>query len=99
MKQLNHPNLIKSVIVPEEIEKIHHQLPVLCMEYCNRGDLRKFLNEPKNICGIGQVKAIKIMSDIASGVEFLHLNKITHRDLKPENIVLHEERGKVKCFY
>ncbi|XP_033226580.1 inhibitor of nuclear factor kappa-B kinase subunit alpha [Belonocnema kinseyi] len=95
MQQFDHPNLIKSVKVPGEIEKIRGQLPVLCMEYCSRGDLRKFLKESKNICGIEQLKAIKIMSDIASGVEFLHQNKITHRDLKPENIVLDEKNGKI----
>ena len=84
--------------MPAEIKTIQGSEPVLCMEYCNKGDLRKFLNDPKNVCGLDQLKAIKIMSDISSGVEFLHQNKITHRDLKPENIVLHEKDGKVKIL-
>lgn len=39
---------------------------------------------------------MKVMSDISSAVEYLHMNSITHRDLKPENIVLQDEQNIVR---
>lgn len=88
MNNLKHPNLVASVKLPDELKCIQSIVPVLCMEFCSKGDLRKLLNNMRNIFGFEQFRAVKIMSDVASGVEFLHQNKITHRDLKPENIVI-----------
>ena len=41
MMRLNHPNVVTVFPVPEDIAKLHADLPMLCMEYCNRGDLRQ----------------------------------------------------------
>lgn len=38
MKHFNHPNIVKSEQVPPEMV---FDSPVLCMEFCNKGDLRK----------------------------------------------------------
>ncbi|KAJ8680529.1 hypothetical protein QAD02_016316 [Eretmocerus hayati] len=86
MKAFNHPNIVKSEMIPAEME---FDSPVLCMEFCNKGDLRKLLNEPENTCGLIQKDALTVMKDISSALKYLHYQKITHRDLKPENIVLH----------
>lgn len=96
MNHLKHENLVASVKLPEELQSIQTVVPVLCMEFCSKGDLRKLLNNFKNVFGFEQFKAVKIISDVSSGVEFLHQNKITHRDLKPENIVIKERNGEVK---
>lgn len=56
----------------------------------------QILNQPENCCGINEAEAIKVMSDVSSAVEYLHLHNITHRDLKPENIVLQDEQNVVR---
>ncbi|KMR03298.1 inhibitor of nuclear factor kappa-b kinase subunit beta [Lasius niger] len=94
MKRLNHPNIVRTECVPFKLSNVGENLPVLCMEYCKKGDLRKvILNQPKNCCGIIEIEAIKIMTEILSAVEYLHSHNITHRDLKPENIVLQDEKN------
>ncbi|XP_008207965.1 inhibitor of nuclear factor kappa-B kinase subunit beta [Nasonia vitripennis] len=92
MKHFNHPNIVKSEQVPPEMVL---NSPVLCMEFCNKGDLRKVLSNPENSCGLLQNDALTVMKDISSAVMYLHYNNITHRDLKPDNIVLHEKNGMV----
>lgn len=93
MKRLRHPNIVKTESVPFKLPNVEENLPVLCMEYCKKGDLRKILNQSKNCCGINEIEAIKIMTEVSSAVEYLHLHNITHRDLKPENIVLQDEKN------
>ncbi|XP_039310188.1 inhibitor of nuclear factor kappa-B kinase subunit alpha isoform X2 [Solenopsis invicta] len=97
MKHLKHPNIVKTGCVPFQLPNIEKNQPILCMEYCRKGDLRKILNQPENCCGISETEAIKVMSEISSAVEYLHSYNITHRDLKPENIVLQDE-GNVTSY-
>lgn len=99
MKKLNHVNVVQAREVPEELSSIAlNDLPLLAMEYCSRGDLRKMLNKPENCCGLKESEVLSLLSDIGSGIQYLHENKIIHRDLKPENIVLQEVGGKVSSF-
>uniref|UniRef100_A0A665UFZ6 Inhibitor of nuclear factor kappa-B kinase subunit alpha n=1 Tax=Echeneis naucrates TaxID=173247 RepID=A0A665UFZ6_ECHNA len=96
MKKLNHMNVVQAREVPEELSAIAlNDLPLLAMEYCSRGDLRKVLNKPENCCGLKESEVLSLLSDIGSGIQYLHENKIIHRDLKPENIVLQEMGGKL----
>uniref|UniRef100_A0A8D0A198 Inhibitor of nuclear factor kappa-B kinase subunit alpha n=1 Tax=Sander lucioperca TaxID=283035 RepID=A0A8D0A198_SANLU len=96
MKKLNHVNVVQAREVPEELSSIAlNDLPLLAMEYCSRGDLRKVLNKPENCCGLKESEVLALLSDIGSGIQYLHENKIIHRDLKPENIVLQEVGGKL----
>ena len=42
MLQLDHPNIVKGLPLPEELSQISNgSLPVLAMEFCKMGDLRK----------------------------------------------------------
>uniref|UniRef100_A0A8B9DH05 Inhibitor of nuclear factor kappa-B kinase subunit alpha n=1 Tax=Anser cygnoides TaxID=8845 RepID=A0A8B9DH05_ANSCY len=95
MKKLNHPNVVKACEVPEEMNFLVNGVPRLSMEYCSGGDLRKLLNKPENCCGLKESQILSLLSDIGSGIQYLHENKIIHRDLKPENIVLQDEGGKI----
>ncbi|XP_059475472.1 inhibitor of nuclear factor kappa-B kinase subunit alpha isoform X2 [Neocloeon triangulifer] len=91
MQRLRHPGVVKALTVPPELEReLRVELPLLCMEYCSKGDLRQVLNMSENCCGLSEVEVRSIVKDIASAVGYLHSNKITHRDLKPDNIVLQE---------
>nr|XP_056705350.1 inhibitor of nuclear factor kappa-B kinase subunit alpha [Euleptes europaea] len=95
MKKLNHPSVVKACDVPEEMNFLVNDVPLLAMEYCSGGDLRKLLNKPENCCGLKESQILSVLSDIGSGIQYLHENRIIHRDLKPENIVLQDEKGKV----
>lgn len=95
MLRLNHPNVVRACEVPEEMNFLVNNVPLLAMEYCSGGDLRKLLNKPENCCGLKESQILSLLSDIGSGIQYLHKNRIIHRDLKPENIVLQDEGGKV----
>ncbi|XP_066495327.1 inhibitor of nuclear factor kappa-B kinase subunit beta [Tiliqua scincoides] len=91
MKRLNHPNVVAARDVPEGMQNLApNDLPLLAMEYCQGGDLRRYLNQLENCCGLRERAILILLSDIASALGYLHENRIIHRDLKPENIVLQQ---------
>lgn len=45
MQRLSHPNVIAAKEVPSEINVMAGELPLLAMEYCSKGDLRKVTNK------------------------------------------------------
>ncbi|KAJ8951035.1 hypothetical protein NQ314_007735, partial [Rhamnusium bicolor] len=76
------------------------KLPLLPMEYCRKGNLRRVLSKPKNICGLQEAEIRYILEDIGNGLQYLHNLKITHRDIKPDNIVLqHCDNRKDNTIY
>ncbi|KAJ7381068.1 hypothetical protein OS493_004666 [Desmophyllum pertusum] len=95
MKRLNHPNLVSAKDVPPPLGVSDDELPLLAMEFCSGGDLRKVLNSPESCCGLKEKTVLKIACDVAAAVEFLHGHRIIHRDLKPENIVINHVDNKV----
>nr|QKE45424.1 inhibitor of nuclear factor kappa B kinase subunit beta [Holothuria leucospilota] len=88
MKTLKHPNIVRAFEVPEQLQDSSNQLPVLAMEYCEGGDLRRVFSRPESSYGFSQLSVITILSQIADGLFYLHERDVIHRDLKPENIVL-----------
>uniref|UniRef100_A0A673MCQ6 Inhibitor of nuclear factor kappa-B kinase subunit alpha n=1 Tax=Sinocyclocheilus rhinocerous TaxID=307959 RepID=A0A673MCQ6_9TELE len=96
MKKMKHLNVVTAKDVPEEMMHIAlNDLPLLAMEYCSKGDLRKLLCKPENCCGLKESEVLALLNDVGSGIQYLHENKIIHRDLKPENIVLQDINGKL----
>uniref|UniRef100_A0A8C0WDA5 Inhibitor of nuclear factor kappa-B kinase subunit beta n=1 Tax=Castor canadensis TaxID=51338 RepID=A0A8C0WDA5_CASCN len=91
MRRLSHPNVVAARDVPEGMQNLApNDLPLLAMEYCQGGDLRKYLNQFENCCGLREGAILTLLNDIASALRYLHENRIIHRDLKPENIVLQQ---------
>ncbi|XP_052780366.1 inhibitor of nuclear factor kappa-B kinase subunit alpha-like [Mya arenaria] len=88
MSKLDHENVIAGLDVPSELDVRPNELPLLAMEYCSGGDLRRILNQPEHCLGLKEFSIRCLTRDISSGLEYLHGNRIIHRDLKPENIVL-----------
>lgn len=95
MKRLSHPNVVRAVDVPSVLDVPETELPLLAMEYCSGGDLRKVLSKPENCCGLNEQQVRNLIKHIASAIKYLHSQRIIHRDLKPENIVLQELDNKV----
>ncbi|XP_053180567.1 inhibitor of nuclear factor kappa-B kinase subunit beta [Scomber japonicus] len=92
MKRLDHVNVVAAREVPEEMHELvaTNGLPLLAMEYCQGGDLRKYLNLLENCCGMREGSVLILLRDISSALTYLHKKRIIHRDLKPENIVLQQ---------
>ncbi|XP_070760854.1 inhibitor of nuclear factor kappa-B kinase subunit beta isoform X2 [Enoplosus armatus] len=92
MKRLDHVNVVAAREVPEGMHKLGttNDLPLLAMEYCQGGDLRKCLNLLDNCCGMREGSVLILLFDISSALTYLHNKRIIHRDLKPENIVLQQ---------
>ncbi|KAK2158711.1 hypothetical protein LSH36_165g05037 [Paralvinella palmiformis] len=88
MLKLRHPNVVQGLPTPPELEPDSLEIPVLALEYCEGGDLRRVLNRPENCCGLPEQQVRAITKDTSMAIEYLHKQKIVHRDLKPENIVL-----------
>ncbi|XP_049767760.1 inhibitor of nuclear factor kappa-B kinase subunit alpha isoform X2 [Schistocerca cancellata] len=95
MQRLSHPNVVKAIQVPWELSILRSELPLLCMEFCSKGDLRQVLNKRENCCGLNEADVRALISDVKSAIQYLHTMKITHRDLKPENIVLQQKEKKI----
>ncbi|XP_030214877.1 inhibitor of nuclear factor kappa-B kinase subunit beta isoform X1 [Gadus morhua] len=92
MKRLDHVNVVAARDVPEGMQRLvaTNDLPLLAMEYCQGGDLRKYLNLLDNCCGMREGSVLILLRDISSALTYLHKKRIIHRDLKPENIVLQQ---------
>ncbi|KAL2092544.1 hypothetical protein ACEWY4_012342 [Coilia grayii] len=91
MKRLNHVNVVAAKDVPDALQNLTtRDIPLLAMEFCQGGDLRKYLNLLDNCCGMREGSILILLRDISSALTYLHKKRIIHRDLKPENIVLQQ---------
>ncbi|KAA6391092.1 MAG: putative AGC family protein kinase [Streblomastix strix] len=61
----------------------------LVLEYCESGDLRKYIQKMKNSgTEISDAKAFELIKQVTLALNQLHMNGIIHGDIKPENILL-----------
>ena len=95
MLRLDHPGVVSCVRTPPGLDQGPSDLPTLCMEYCELGDLRKLLNKPESCRGLSQQQVLEILNDVVSALGYLHNRRIIHRDLKPENVVLTQTESRV----
>lgn len=75
-----HPNLVNLIDVFEVDDCVY-----LIFEYCNGGDLGKFLKDKGRL---SENEASDFLKQIVDGMMYLSDNNIIHRDLKPQNILL-----------
>src|SRR5436305_10501991 len=60
---------------------------MLVMKYANGGDLRRYLKQNNSILTWGQ--KLRMLKEIALGLEVIHSMKLLHRDLHSGNILQH----------
>ena len=82
LKELDHPNIIK-------IYEFKKYPPIITMEYCEKGSLRKFLDERVNL---DLIYKIYLIYSICNGLKYVHSKGIIHGDLKCANILLSDEK-------
>lgn len=100
---IKHPNIIGIKQIPVELEAVlmkqnPTKLPLMPMEYCKNGNLRRVLCKWKNISGLEESEVRAILEDVSKGLEHLHKLNITHRDIKPENIVMQNSDERLGGF-
>jgi len=84
---INHPCVVRAYEFIRETDML-----AMAMEYVQGGDLGHLLNTGERL-PIIQVK--RMLTQIVSGVQAIHVSGLVHHDLKPENILLTGE-GDVK---
>ena len=86
LSKLKSRNIVKYIESFEDNDKNTFNI---VMEYCPKGDLRKFINGYKKLGKmINEDVIYSIILDICNGIKKIHDNNIIHRDLKPENIFI-----------
>lgn len=89
LKSLDHPNVVHALDLPPGLRLPYDSpAPLICLEYCEMGDLRGVLKNVENCCGLPEEHVRQICRDINNGIRFLHSRHIIHRDLKPENVLI-----------
>ena len=86
LSELNSKYIVKYIDSFNEKNKLN-----IVMEYCNEGDLEKFLEEnkkKKKLKHLNEDLIWKLFLQIAIGMAYLHSKRILHRDLKSLNIFL-----------
>lgn len=64
-------------------------IPYILFELAD-GDVRKVVSRTKNI---DDAWRLKVLHDVAVGIQQLHGQDIAHQDLKPSNVLVFDERG------
>ena len=74
---LNHTNLLKPLSYD-----ICNGTPYLVLQYCENGSSKGMIGQAE------EEDVIKLLHDVAAGLEYLHDHDIVHQDIKPDNILL-----------
>jgi serine/threonine protein kinase len=83
MKNLNHENIVKYLDCNESECGID-----IILQQCKGGNLFTILHDQRNNLTIGF--CMKILLEIAEGMEYLHDNDILHNDLRSKNVFLYD---------
>ncbi|KAA6397492.1 MAG: putative serine/threonine-protein kinase Nek3 [Streblomastix strix] len=87
LSRLKNEFLVKFIGTFEEESEFY-----ILMEYCDKGDLRKYLNNLKEMgAAVTEDKLWDLFAQMTEAVHSLHSQNIIHRDLKPENVFLTEK--------
>jgi serine/threonine-protein kinase len=91
---LNHPAIVAVYDTGEEHGPSGEELPYIVMEFVNGRTLKEVLTAEGPLM---PRRALEIVADICSALEFSHRHGIIHRDIKPGNVML-TQTGQVKVM-
>ena len=81
MARLRHPN----IVAVHDFQRTDDGAAIV-MEFVDGGSLREKLRQHPN--GLPVAEALRILREIAAGLEAAHASGVIHRDMKPENVLL-----------
>jgi len=88
-RKLHHESIVTIYDVGE-----HNGLPYIVMEYLQGMDLQKMREKGRPLT---LLEKVRILSQVAAGLQIAHENGIIHRDVKPANIMVLKD-GSVKIM-
>ncbi|OHS97566.1 CAMK family protein kinase [Tritrichomonas foetus] len=89
MSQISHPNILKTYGICYGDEK---HPPSILLEYCPT-NLKQMIKK------FHENEIDNLISEIISGMSYLHSRGIIHRDLKPENILIDSSKHVKICDF
>jgi serine/threonine protein kinase len=89
LKKLDHPNIVASYGAGEAGE-----FKYLLMEYVQGAPLSKVLKKRGKL---RELQALKIVRDVALGLDYAWQHRIIHRDVKPQNIMVGQDNSVKLC--
>ena len=81
MARLRHPN----IVAVHDFQRTEEGAAIV-MEFVEGGSLREKLLKHPN--GLPVAEALRILRQIAAGLEAAHASGVIHRDMKPENVLI-----------
>lgn len=81
MARLRHPN----IVAVHDFQRTEDGAAIV-MEFVEGGSLREKLQQHPN--GLPVAEALRILRQIAAGLEAAHATGVIHRDMKPENVLI-----------
>ena len=87
LKKLSHPNIVEVY----ESGRLGSHSCFIAMEFVNGQNLDQRIKDSKNPLSFQEI--VKILRDVAVGLESAHNAQVLHRDLKPANILLPDQGG------
>ena len=91
---LNHPSIVAVYDTGEGADVHGNHIPYIVMEYVDGQTLRDILRDGRKIL---PERALSIVDDVLSALDYSHRQGIIHRDIKPANVMLTPE-GQVKVM-
>ena len=91
---LNHPAIVAVYDTGEAADAHGHHIPYIVMEYVDGQTLRDVLRDGRKIL---PERALSIVGDVLSALDYSHRQGIIHRDIKPANVMLTPD-GQVKVM-
>lgn len=82
MARLRHPN----IVAVHDFQKLDDGGAAIVMEFVEGGSLRELLRQHPD--GLPVNEALRIIRQIAAGLEAAHASGVIHRDMKPENVLI-----------
>ncbi|KAK4011188.1 hypothetical protein OUZ56_020301 [Daphnia magna] len=90
MLKLEHPNIVKLLYCEKDNDFMYYALE-LCVASLDQLFLES--DDPQKYEG-PMPRQIKVFSQLAKGLEYIHSEHLIHRDIKPSNILIMKSPGK-----